>query len=138
MYSMSKKHAEIIEDQNGSFSIKEICVAAHHLEHLPREELVYKTHKLANVLCDTHENCATSGHMVLFHDRPMTMKTYCSHLFAGPQACVSRVKYVNSPRFARGRLIASHVDALHFTTLAARYETLVEEQILSMALRLGI
>lgn len=111
----------------------EVCIDAKSLRHLSMEDLVFEKHVWATVLCDENESCATGGHMVSFRGRPMRMKTYCSIV-----ECVQRVMLVNSPRFSRGLQVKSNTGGLYFTAFAARYNTRIEEAMLSVAVRAGL
>lgn len=109
------------------------CIASHHIVHLHQDELVYPKDRFARVLCDDNNNCATPGHIVQVKGSAMMMKSYCK--IAG---CTREVMRVNSPRYSRGRVVASLSNDLVFTSFAARYETLVEERILCAAVRIGL
>lgn len=109
------------------------CIALHHLQHLPVERLVFPTHVRARVLCDPHQNCATPGHVVQFDGRPMMMKSYCTLV-----TCTTSVRLVNSPKYERRVRISSRSSRLVFTAFAARYESGVEERLLSAAVRMGL
>lgn len=110
-----------------------VCIDATFLRHLSTEDLVFEKHAWATVLCDGNESCATGGHMVDFRGRPMRMNTYCSIV-----ECVQRVMLVNSPRYSRGLQVKSNTDGLYFTAFAARYNTRLEESLLSVAVRAGL
>lgn len=110
-----------------------ICVDAEALEHLPRDELVFRSHSRALVLCDKQGSCATPGHMVVFGGRAMMMKAYCT--VAG---CIPKVILVNSPRYRRGRRIRSKTKGLFYSAFAARYATVAEAIVLSLAVRYGL
>lgn len=110
-----------------------VCIAVHALRKFDPEELVFKQHALAGVLCDGNGSCATPGHMVLVKGKAMMMKSYCDIV-----PCERRVMYVNSPRHRRGMVIESNTEGLVFTAFAARYETRSEEVIISVAVRLGL
>lgn len=113
---------------------EEICVDATLLQHLDADELIFDRHRQAAVLCDEHGSCATFGHMVLFYDVPMMMKTYCEHV---PNGCVKRLRYVNSPRMMSRMRIPSRTESLVFTPLSARYRSKTEEMVLSAIVRVG-
>eukprot|EP00737_Agarophyton_chilense_P002984 gb/GEZJ01003451.1/.p1 GENE.gb/GEZJ01003451.1/~~gb/GEZJ01003451.1/.p1 ORF type:complete len:482 (-),score=42.20 gb/GEZJ01003451.1/:2040-3485(-) len=125
---------------NGTASCEEvaalgenICIAVETLKHTTEGKLLYKKHIAARVLCDSLENCATTGHMVLFRGQAMMMKSYCAQV-----GCKQRVKWVNSPRYQpgwRGRALGSE---LFFTAFAARFEAVIEEHILSFAIGIGL
>lgn len=108
------------------------CVDARALQHLPQQELVLDRHTLAKVLCDDNGSCATPGHVVLFEQKPMMMRTYCANV-----GCQESVMAVNSPRYQRLLRIDSRTKGLQYTSFAARYETVVEEAILGLAITVG-
>lgn len=126
----------------------DICIDANLLSHLPAENLVFPTHRRANVLCDTFESCATPGHIVEYRGQGMMMRTYCQKY----SPCTRNTRLVNSPKFAfahRFRTssrvalnskftarVASRTDGLLFTPLAARFETRFEEAVLQAISRL--
>lgn len=110
-----------------------VCIGLDALAHLPALALVFEHHPLANVLCDEHGSCATPGHIVLFNDKPMMMRSYCEIA-----SCEPKVMRVNSPRYTRGLRIPSRTVALRYTVLAARYETAAEESVLGAAVRVGL
>lgn len=110
-----------------------ICIDATALSHLPSADLVYDTHSPATVLCDNNASCATPGHIVRFQGAPMRMSSYCRLV-----SCVQKVILVNSPRYKRGLLVKSNTAGLHFTALAARYDSRAEEIVLTTAMRLGL
>ena len=112
---------------------EEGCIAFHHLERFNPADLVYKLDRLKTVYCDVWNNCATSGHMVLFKGSVMMMKSYCAVVH-----CERRVMEVNSPKYVRHLTVDSHWDKLKFTALAARFETIAEEKILQTAYRMGL
>lgn len=111
-----------------------VCVSVESLGHLPMHELVFPVHRRASVLCDSSENCATPGHMVLFEDKPIMMRTYCQFV---PQGCTRRVKYVNSPRMKAGIRIPSKSSHMQFLAFAAKHESRVEQILISAVIRLG-
>lgn len=111
-----------------------ICIDAEALSHLPAHELVFDEHRRTAVLCDRNGSCATPGHVVVYQQRPMLMKSYCDMV----ATCKRTVKFVNSPKFKRALRISSRTDDLHYTALAARYETRAEELVLTTILRMGV
>lgn len=116
-------------------NVETVCIDASAIDHLPREELVFRKHVLARVLCDPNDSCATPGHMVTFRGRAMRMSTYCR---VASVKCRKDQMYVNSPRYRRGIRVKSRTEGLVFTALAARYETRAEELVLAGAVRLGM
>lgn len=110
-----------------------VCIDATALSHLQAEELLYAEHKLARVLCDPQESCATPGHIVKFRGEAMMMKSYCTIV-----GCKERVIMVNSPRYKMGMRVQSRSEHLEYTALSARYETMVEETALRAAVRMGL
>lgn len=111
-----------------------ICIAVDALEGYDMGSLVFKTHKRASVLCDQKENCATSGHMVIYKGEAMAMSTYCG---IPGISCVRRVKLVNSPRMKMGLRVPSKSDDLKFTALAASKDTKIEKMVLRTLISLG-
>lgn len=109
------------------------CVDARLLSHLSADDLVFAEHRRSHVLCDSNGSCATPGHVVVHDGRAMMMKSYCAK--AG---CVRSIKMVNSPRFRRGLRVSTHTGDLDFTAFAARYETRVEEAILTRLVHMGV
>lgn len=118
------------QDASGSGGV---CVDARALQHLDMRQLVFEKHPLAPVLCDVNGSCATPGHIVIYGNEPMMMRSYCA--IAG---CVNKVIPVNSPRLTRRVRIPSRTDDLQFTAFAARYETRPEELALATAVRVGL
>lgn len=110
-----------------------VCVDADALTHLPSSHLVYAKAWRAVVLCDKHESCATSGHIVHWRTVPMMMRTYCERY----ATCTRRIKHVNSPRMRRGLKIPTRTEGLEFTPLAARFSTRVEEAVLRRIIYFG-
>ncbi|KAI0558942.1 hypothetical protein FGB62_178g027 [Gracilaria domingensis] len=110
-----------------------VCISTHHLSHMNQEELLYSTHRVARVLCDENNSCATPGHMIKYKNTAMMMSSYCEKV-----GCTSKIDTVNSPRYYPGKLVKSHSDGLEFTAHAARYSTRVEERMLSIAVRVGL
>lgn len=113
---------------------EDICVDVILLQHLDMDEMIFERHQQTTVLCDEHNSCATFGHIVMFYDVPMMMKTYCSQL---PNGCVKRVRYVNSPRMMSRMRITTRTEQLVFTPLSAKYQSRTEEMLLSAIVRLG-
>lgn len=120
------------EDEVDSTSGSEPCIAIDALSEFSMTDLVYPEHIKSTVLCDSAENCATAGHMVLWNTVPMMMKSYCSLIDEG---CKRRVKFVNSPRMKRQLYIQSNSAALLYSALSARYSTVVEERCLRFMIR---
>lgn len=112
-----------------------VCISADALLHLDESSLVFKKHRRGAVLCDTHENCATPGHIVLYRGEAMPMSRYCA---LNDISCVRRVTLVNSPRMKIGLRIASRSRDLKFTALAAARETWVERFFLKLLVSLGV
>ncbi|PXF40707.1 hypothetical protein BWQ96_09585 [Gracilariopsis chorda] len=110
-----------------------ICISVHHLSHLHGDDLRYSTHRLARVLCDKHNSCATAGHIVIYEAVPMMMSSYCKTV-----RCVQKIMHVNSVRYKRRSVVQSNSKGLTFTAFAARYNTVLEEKLLGMAIRLGL
>lgn len=113
--------------------VSEICIDAEALRHMPREELVFSEHVMGRVLCDSEGSCATYGHIVVYHGRAMMMGTYCEMV-----GCTGRAKHVNSPKYSRRRRVQSRTEGLEYTAFAARWETKVEERVLTAAVRIGL
>lgn len=109
-----------------------VCVDAAAVRHLQPEELVFARQVIAPVLCDKWGSCATAGHIVRYKGVGMMMKRYC-----GMVGCVRQVLAVNSPRYKVGLRLLSKTEGLEYTALAARYESVVEERVLSTFVRLG-
>lgn len=109
-----------------------VCVDARALKHMDSDELVYKVHVWAKVLCDASDSCATPGHIVIFNGTAMMMKTYC--YIAN---CAESEMFVNSPKYRCGFVFGSNTGGLHFTAFAARYQTLAEEAIIASAVHFG-
>lgn len=118
------------------YVLNRVCVAAKHVDNMPKSDLVYSSNQRAYVLCDSYGSCATPGHMVLFDEIPMMMKTYCNTKVIQP--CVRRIMLVNSPRMAPKLRLSSDSPGLQLTALAAQYETLFEERVLRLLLRNGL
>lgn len=111
----------------------EICIGVHHLSHMTYKELVYSTHRVARVLCDKQDSCATPGHIVLYRGEAMMMRKYCTIT-----RCVQKIMRVNSPRYSRAARVDSHTQDLRFTAFAARYESAAEERLLGAFVRIGL
>lgn len=109
------------------------CVEIQALSHLKAADLVYRRPRMTHVLCDSNGSCATAAHLVTYDGQPMMMRTYCE--IAG---CKREAMLVNSPKYQRGLVVKSKTSGLHFTALAAKYETRVEEVILSVAVHFGL
>lgn len=110
-----------------------LCIGAHLLRHLSRDELVFATDEVAEVLCDMQHSCATPGHMVVWRGMAMMMARYCDEA-----NCVKQAMKVNSPRYRRGAVVESRTEGLVFSVLAARYGTRAEEMVLGAAIRIGL
>ena len=108
---------------------RDVCIAAHHLHHLPREGLLFASHHISAVLCDSWDNCATRGHIVKYKNTPMMMMSYCAIV-----ECTEKLMPVNAPA-GFGTVVESRRADLQFTALSARYETRLEEIFLSHVLR---
>lgn len=113
----------------------EVCISIEALSGYSQKQLVYSDHRRAAVLCDQYGNCATPGHMVLYKQRPMMMRTYCAQT---QQTCTRRVMLVNSPRMKTAMRIPSKSEHLQFLAFAARMQTRTEEVLLSGLIRLGL
>ncbi|PXF40708.1 hypothetical protein BWQ96_09586 [Gracilariopsis chorda] len=123
-------------DSNGAprcIRKKEVCISVHHLLHMNESEMTYSTHRLARVLCDEHNSCATAGHIVVYEAVPMMMSTYCNRV-----GCVQKIMHVNGVRYQRGRMVSSNSKGLMFSTFSARYNTGIEEKLLGVAIRIGL
>lgn len=118
----------------GNDTSSTVCIATHALEGVDKKHLIYTEHQRAAVLCDEHDNCATPGHIIMFREKSMMMQTYCS---TSEIQCRRTVMYVNSVRMMRGLRISSKSSNFQYTTFAARYETWIEEKIISFFMRLG-
>ena len=121
---------------NGTVGVKSdgVCVDSKLLNGLNHKELVFKEDVLAEVLCDIFGSCSTPGHMVVWKGKSMMMKRYCR---SDGVKCRKEVIYVNSRKWGIGRRIKSNTVGLEFTTLAARYESWVEESVLRCAIGSG-
>lgn len=112
----------------------EPCIAIDALQGFSKNQLVFKEHRRAAVLCDEMNNCATPGHIVVHSGTHMMMRSYCELLSA---SCKRTVKLVNSPLMKRGLRIASESHQLQFTALSARHETRLEELAMKLLLSTG-
>lgn len=110
-----------------------VCIDAALLSHLPPSGLSFRTHRLARVWCDARGSCATGGHMVVWRGRVMMMRSYC-----GEVGCERAVRRVNSPRYRRGARVSSRSPGLVFMTLAARFESTLEELVIKAAVSVGL
>lgn len=126
--------AEISSSPEPSEDVEPVCVDARLLAHLPARDLVFRTARSARVLCDVHGNCATRGHMVVYQGRAMMMRSYCALV----GQCRGRRMLVNSPRMRVGLRVMTRVAALQFTALAARFESGVEEVVLTRLVHMGM
>lgn len=126
-----------IKTGNNKIGLKgDVCIGTIHLTHLSREtDLVFQKDIPARVLCDHFGSCATAGHMIVFDDKVMTMATYCDML---GHWCEKRQSNVNSPKYRRALRIASKTPRLFFTVFAARQQSVVEERVLQLAVRIGL
>eukprot|EP00177_Eucheuma_denticulatum_P002424 GFKZ01004347.1.p1 GENE.GFKZ01004347.1~~GFKZ01004347.1.p1 ORF type:complete len:512 (+),score=25.00 GFKZ01004347.1:264-1799(+) len=129
---------DVVENNEAISQISEetseaICVDAEALSDISREDLVFSEHAVGRVVCDSHGSCATRGHIVVYEGRAMMMGTYC-----GIVGCQKRVMYVNSPKYSRRKRIRSRTVGLEYTVFAARWETKVEEQVLTAAVKIGL
>lgn len=111
---------------------QEVCIDVNQLQHLQHDQLMYGTHRWAHVLCDSNENCATPGHIVVYKERAIMMRNYCELV-----SCSLEIRRVNSPKYRVGLLINSNTEDLRFTAFAARYGTWIEERLLDVAVRVG-
>lgn len=109
------------------------CISVHHLQHLEQKQLVYERYRVARVLCDGMENCATPGHIVQYRGDAMMMKNYC--MLA---VCHERVMAVNSPRYSRGRDVCSNHNDLLFSSFSARFKTALEANVIAFGIRMGL
>lgn len=121
--------------QDGSSSGLPVCIASVHLQHVPRDSLVFERHVPARVLCDEFDSCATAGHMVVFRDTAMTMSAYCKSIQNG---CTVQQMTVNSPVFKKRTRIPSRTKSLYFTAFAAAYESRIEEHVLKTLIHIGL
>lgn len=112
-----------------------VCVDAALLAQVPQKDRVFSTDRRASVLCDASGTCATSGHMVVWKNKPVSMMQYCSMLST---PCTAQVRWVNSPRYSRGLRLPSRTNGLQLTPLAAKWNTKGERFVLSLAVRMGL
>lgn len=63
----------------------------------------------------------------------MMMKTYCEGL-----NCITRRMLVNSVTYKRAKRIQTKTAGVEFAAFAAKYGTRIEEEILAIAVRLGL
>lgn len=119
----------------GNYGGGGVCISVDALSHLDRSMPVYNRDRRASVLCDKSENCATSGHVVVFHGTAMTMTDYCRQ---PSETCARRVKLVNSPRMTLGLRVASNSRDLAYTAFAASRETIVEKFVVKASVRMGL
>eukprot|EP00737_Agarophyton_chilense_P002610 gb/GEZJ01002986.1/.p1 GENE.gb/GEZJ01002986.1/~~gb/GEZJ01002986.1/.p1 ORF type:complete len:448 (-),score=10.61 gb/GEZJ01002986.1/:956-2299(-) len=110
-----------------------VCISVLHLSHFHESDLVYSTHRQARVLCDSRNNCATAGHIVIYRRIPMMMSSYCSEV-----RCTEKTMEVNSPKYKSARKIRSNSENLMFTSFAARYNSIVEEKLLRIIIKMGL
>lgn len=132
--SCSYENGDRFEDVDSGDSCS-VCVAVKHLHDVHRSKRVFSSDVRANVLCDDNGSCATPGHIVLFNNQPMMMRSYCSLI---PSSCVKRVMYVNSPKMTSNLKIESETTGLYFSVYAARFETKFEERFLAALLHAGL
>lgn len=122
-------------DASGSNEPEDVCIGEEHLKGIKAEDLVFRKSQRGSLLCDTHGSCATAGHMVEWKGTVMMMWTYCR---LDNVQCVRRVGGVNSLRMKRQLRVASFTDGLMFTALAAKYQTRLEEVVLTTLLSVGM
>lgn len=113
---------------------RNVCIDATALSHLHPNELIYPTHRRAAVLCDTAGSCATPGHLVVWDEIPMLMRSYCAH----HATCSRHIIQVNSPRVRLNLRVKSKTTGLSNTALAAKFETSTEERLLQMLVHIGL
>ncbi|CDF34403.1 unnamed protein product [Chondrus crispus] len=118
--------------QTGILPPQPDCIDIRALSHLGGEDLVFKRHFVAPVLCDLNDSCATPAHVVMHDGRPMMMRSYCA-----TAGCTKKNMYVNSPKYYRRLVVKSKTPGLYFTVFAARYGTRLEELVISSVLLLG-
>ncbi|KAI0557241.1 hypothetical protein FGB62_327g012 [Gracilaria domingensis] len=111
------------------------CIALHHLSGISPEKLLYRTRRVARVLCDKQNSCATPGHIVKYNGISMMMSSYCEN---DDVSCSHEIMEVNSPRYSVAAEVMTHTSGLSFTAFAARYRTQYEEMILSALVRMGL
>ena len=117
------------------FGLNEACVAVHHLneEGVIKYKHVFDADRLAVVLCDENNSCATPGHMVSFRGKGMMMRSYCEFT-----ECTQSIMRVNSPKYSRKIRVASRSEGLVFTAFAAKWVTAFEEWVLWGLIRMGL
>lgn len=125
----SKDDEEMSEE-----SEERTCVEALALGHMSPQELVYEKHMMAHVLCDVNGSCATPGHIIVFNEAPMMMRTYCE-LLGG---CEKKISKVNSPRYRKAMRVPSRTEGLEYTAFASRYGTVAEEAVIRFAVHVGL
>lgn len=111
-----------------------VCFDANLLSHINQEGLVFPTHRRASVMCDAHGSCATSGHIVVFKQKSMMMRSYCEVV----GNCSRRVMSVNSPRMGVNVRVPTKTEGLEFTALAAKHGSTTEEVLLSTLVKFGL
>lgn len=117
----------------GSSSGSGICIDAKLVEASGHQQ-VYRTHRVAEVFCDTNGSCATAGHIVVFNGKIMMMSKYCQLAVSG---CKLRTMEVNSPQIGRNVRVKTHTEGLEMTALAARFSTTMEEEVLKTLVHFG-
>lgn len=90
--------------------------------------------RMADVLCDWNETCATDGHIVVVNDVILTMRAYCA---STELPCVRRRMPVNSPRMRRGVRVKANTDGVVLTALAARFGWRAEEMVVRALVWVG-
>lgn len=120
------------DEKNDENSNSDACIAVESIR-IPREMFVNSRHVPARVLCDENRSCATKGHIVQFRGKPMMMQTYCLKV-----GCSDALMYVNTPRYTSYNKFPSKTKGLLFTTFAARYNSLIEEFLLRIAVHMGL
>lgn len=120
-----------------------VCIDARvfHGNATMHAQRLFEHDRMARVLCDPSESCATPGHMMVFHGTAMTMRRYCSIIettLNGRVGCTARNMLVNSARYVSGLRIQSSTPHLQFSVLAARFETRLEEFVLRSAIHIGL
>lgn len=113
----------------------EICISVEALSHISKADLIYAEDIKSTVLCDNDNNCATSGHMVIWNGMPMMMRSYCNLVLYG---CKRQIRFVNSPRMKRKTSIPSNSKLLRYSALSARFQTSLEERLLRILILYGV
>ena len=54
-----------------------VCTAVYYLGEMRKQDLVFASHRLANVFCNASHSCATAGHIVVWKRQPKIMASYC-------------------------------------------------------------